>query len=111
MTVNQIVFDAMKVAKAKHHHTAEQIAQYNNPQVEHLERVNFERVLQDSLNLERQNINNLVVNHSELVSRDNISLDQLTAEALDASGKYKVLTEMLNRRFGMMSLAVSGQEK
>ncbi|GGI67572.1 hypothetical protein GCM10007978_01520 [Shewanella hanedai] len=111
MQVNQILMEAMQVAKSQHKHTAIQIAQYNNLEVEHLSRVDFGRVLSDSLQQPQKSTDSLIIQNSQYVSRDYISLDQLTAEALDSSGKYKVLTEMLNRRLGLMSIAVSGQER
>ncbi|WP_394391449.1 hypothetical protein [Shewanella woodyi] len=111
MSVNEILMEAMQVAKLQHKHTAEQIAQYNNSKVELLSRVNFSQVLSDSLQQPQMSTENLISQNSRYVSRDSISLDQLTAEALDSSGKYKVLTEILSRRLGLMSIAVAGQER
>lgn len=45
------------------------------------------------------------------ISGEDVKLDEQTAQLLLASGKYRLLAEGLNRKLGLMSVAVSGGKR
>ena len=111
MLVDQIqtLTRAMQVAKAEHGHFAEQIAKYNNPEIDRLSRVDFSQVLEQKQTQPGVSVQTLIDQNQHMLDKSQFSLDLMTAQALDASGRYKTLTEVLNRKLGLMSIAVSGQ--
>ncbi|MCV2885318.1 hypothetical protein OE749_11500 [Aestuariibacter sp. AA17] len=108
--VNSII-TAMRVAKAEHEMLANNVANYNNAAINHLQHANFDAVLQHAQLQPNAATSDIVNYHTQSIDKSQISLDQLTADTLDASGKYRTLVETLNRKMGLMSIAISNSER
>jgi hypothetical protein len=109
MEAVDIISISMRVAKAEHQQIAEQIAKFNDPDSMSVLKTDFQQVLNSYQSNPFSSLDRQVENFSTEVSKESTSLDQLTAEVLDASGRYKALTEVLNRNLGLMNIAVSGK--
>jgi flagellar basal-body rod protein FlgB len=59
----------------------------------------------------RQNWASETSGATTMVADEKIKLDEQTAELLLASGKFKVLAEGLNRKLGLMQVAVNGGKR
>lgn len=111
---------AMNMAQAKHKVASNNIASANMENSSKLS-VDFDALI-SALNHstgenKSQLLNDIKSNwhqiESSALSRvdDEIKLDKETADVLLASGKYKVLTDALNRKLGLMKLSVNGGRK
>ena len=112
---------AMDISQTRHKAAAANIASANiSGGVQ--TRVNFDDLLQSvalSQGAGRELLLNDIKTHWQaeksratvLLADSDIKLDKQTAELLMASGKYKLLTEGLNRKLGLMQVAVNGGKR
>lgn len=107
----QPLTQAMEVARAQHKQSALNVARFNSSKADSVTQVDFSQVLKLSFLDPDVSLNKIIQDNSKSVSKDNVSLDQLTADALDASGRYRALVEVVNRKMGLMSIAVAGRER
>ena len=102
---------AMEVAKAEHQHSASNVANFNNITSSTLTKVDFNAVLTQHFTYPATELQSLIQKHSTELEKSSFSLDQLTADAIDASGKYRALVETLNRKLGLMNIAITSRER
>jgi flagellar basal body rod protein FlgB len=123
--IEQVTLDLLQVAmdikQAEHKTAAANIAAANIPGAQKLE-ADFSHLLQSLAQADndsraliisdiRQNWSAEQASSVTLNPNDDIKLDQETADLLLASGKFKLLAEGLNRKFGLMQVAVSGGKR
>jgi len=111
---------AMNMAQAKHKVAANNIAMANIKNSEKTV-IDFKNVISALKNAQGSNRTELLAqikNNWQMVEKnsmsrinDEIKLDQETAKVLAASGKYKLLADTLNRKLGLMKLAVLGGKR
>lgn len=98
------VATAMAVSRAEHETIATQVALYNNPAVSYLPTADFRAVLAQQLQQPQQSIDTTVAQHRYDVARDALSLDQLTADALQVSGRFSLLAETARRQLALLAV-------
>jgi len=116
----ELLHVAMNMAQAKHKVAANNIAMANIKGSEKTT-IDFKYVIAalktaegaNKAELLAQIKNNWHVIEKNSMSRinDEIKLDQETAKVLEASGQYKLLADTLNRKLGLMKLAVLGGKR
>jgi hypothetical protein len=111
MEAVEIITLSMQVAKAEHRQKAGQIATFNDPDLLSVFKTDFKEVLTNYQSNPFTSLDQQIESSSKQVLKQSTSIDQLTAEVLDASGRYKTLTEVLNRNLGLMNIAVSGKSR
>ncbi|MFT4925225.1 MAG: flagellar basal body rod protein FlgB [Phenylobacterium sp.] len=112
---------AMDISQTRHKAAAANIASANIPGAAQI-KVNFDDLFSalaqaDDLGREllvqdiRANWTDEKSSATSLTFGTDIKLDEQSAELLLASGKYKLLTEGLNRKLGLMQVAVNGGKR
>jgi hypothetical protein len=95
---------AMSVSRAEHSSLAAQVVLYNNPEQVLLPTADFRAVLRQQLQDPTQSLAENMQSHRQWISRDSLSLDQLTAEALQSSGRFSLLAETTRRQLGLLAV-------
>lgn len=111
---------ALDINQAKHKVAANNIASADIEGANKLE-ANFEALLRDlsakSPTQQSSYVQSLksdwndYLSNSTIVKNEPIKLDEEVADALLASGKYKAIAEGLNRKLGILNLAVKGGKR
>ena len=116
----ELLHVAMNMAQAKHKVAANNIAMANIKGAEKTS-IDFQSVitaLKNTQGADREELLAKIKNNWQMVEKksmshmnDEIKLDQETAKVLEASGQYKLLADTLNRKLGLMKLAVLGGKR
>lgn len=123
--IEQVTLDLLQVAmdinQTQHKAAAANIAAANIPDGNKTT-VNFDQLLSSLHGAEpaeqaailddiKQNWASKQSDATTISQGEKIKLDQQTADLLLSSGKYKVLAEGLNRKLGLMQVAVNGGKR